>query len=85
MSYDDVKRDIKNFILEEFLSEGYNLSDNELLFDVGIIDSLGMIKLTAFLEENFGVVINPSEVTMDNFDTIEKIAKIVSERTKNNV
>jgi len=44
-----------------------------------------MVKLTAFIEETFGIVINPSEATMDNFDTIEKIAEIVNEKTKKNV
>lgn len=85
MVYDDVKKDIKRFILEEFLPKGYDLKDNEFLFDSGIIDSLGMIKLTAFIEKTFDVVINPSEVTMDNFNTIEKIARIISEKTKKNV
>jgi len=84
MIYGEVKKEIKKFILEEFLPNGYDLNNNELLFDSGIIDSLGMIKLTAFIENTFDIVINPSEVTMDNFNTVEKIARIISEKTKKN-
>jgi len=84
MHLDDVKIAIRGFILEEF-AQHHRLKDDELLFEAGIIDSLGMVKLTAFIEETFGIVINPSEATMDNFDTIEKIAEIVNEKTKKNV
>ena len=81
----NIKKDIKEFILDEFSPEESQLKDNILLFDAGIIDSLGMVKLTAFIKESYGVNINPSEVTMENFNTIEKIAKFISEKTKNNV
>ena len=81
----NIKKDIKEFILDEFSPDESQLKDNILLFDSGIIDSLVMVKLAAFIKESYGVNINPSEVTMENFNTIEKIAKFISEKTKNNV
>lgn len=80
MAVDEIKTDIKNFILEEFSPEDTQLPEDESLFDAGIIDSLGMIKLTAFIEEKYSIVINPSEVTMDNFSTIDKIAKYIGDK-----
>lgn len=82
MSNDEVKERIRKFISEEFLSDGQELKDDESLFVTGIIDSLGMIKLTAFVEEEFGTPINASEVTMDNFGTIEEIAKRVRKKSE---
>lgn len=79
----NIKEEIKKFILEEFLPQGYKLKDDELLFDSGIIDSLGVIKLTAFIEEKFKTVINPSEVRIENFNTVNKIATIITEKIKN--
>lgn len=84
MVYDDVKKEVKRFILEEFLPKGYDLKDDEFLFDSGIIDSLGMIKLMTFIEKTFDLIINPSEISIDNFNTIEKIARIVSKKAKKN-
>lgn len=81
---DDVKKRIKKFILDEFLSENSDLKDDELLFFSGIIDSLGMVQLTAFLEETFGVSINPRDVTMNNFNTINKITDIISKKLEEN-
>lgn len=79
----DILRRIKGFISEEFLSKDMELKENQSLFESGIIDSLGMIKLMAIIEDSFGVIINPSDVAIDNFDTIEKISQIVSERLIN--
>lgn len=76
----DIKEKVKNFIFEEFTVANKKLDDNLPLFEAGLIDSLGMIKLMAFIEESFGVVINPSEVVIDNFDTIDKISRIISEK-----
>lgn len=80
MALEEIKTDIKNFILEEFSPEDTQLPEDESLFDAGIIDSLGMIKLTAFIEEKYSIVINPSEVTMDNFSTIDKIVKYIGDK-----
>ena len=74
----DVKEKIRKFIIDEFMPEGSNLDDNEPLFENGIIDSLGLIKLSTFIGDSFGVVINPSDVSMDNFDNIEKIDNLIS-------
>lgn len=83
-SINNIKKGVKKFVTEEFLPEGTYIKDDELLFDIGIIDSLGLIKLTAFIEENFGVIINPRDIDMDDFNTIEKIARFVNGRKKEN-
>jgi acyl carrier protein len=76
----DIKKSIRIFILEEFGIKDANLDDKESLFDSGIIDSLGMVTLIAFIEGEFKIVINPSEVTMDNFNTINKIAELINKK-----
>mgnify|MGYP001559322701 CR=1 FL=1 len=80
---DKIKEDLKKFVLEEFFPKGRQLSDEESLFHSGIIDSLGVIKLTAFLENNFKVIVNPSEVSMDKFNTINEITRFISEKIEN--
>ncbi|MFC2167000.1 acyl carrier protein [Acidobacteriota bacterium] len=86
MNIDEVKKTIKQFIVKEFLqgSSETNLGDDTLLFDSGIIDSLGMIKLMVCLKESFSLDIKPSDVSMDTFNTIEKIADFVIEKKREN-
>lgn len=77
---DDIKERIKKFIMEEFLHKGYNLKYDELLFDSGIVDSLGFLKLLVFIEKTFDVSIDMSEISIENFNTIEDIAKIINRK-----
>ena len=53
-----MKEKIKKFITENFLFGERELKDDEPLFESGIIDSLGLIKLIAFIEEKFNVSMN---------------------------
>lgn len=50
--------------------------DDELLLD-GHIDSLGIVRLVAFLEEKFGKQIPPEQVTIENFRNVATIARYV--------
>jgi acyl carrier protein len=49
-----------------------------LLFSTGIVDSFGVLELIAFLEETFGVDIDPRRHELTEFDTVGKIATLVA-------
>jgi len=39
----------------------------------GIVDSIGVLELVAFVEENFAFTVDDMDVTPDNFDSVEKL------------
>jgi len=43
----------------------------------GLIDSLGIFKLIAFVEENFRVTIEPDEVLLENFQTLRALRNLI--------
>lgn len=43
------------------------------LFSTGMLDSVSMVGLIAFVEEQAGAHVQPGDVTLDNFDTIDAI------------
>ncbi len=47
------------------------------LFELGYIDSVGVVELLAFLAEEFAVEITDAELLSDGFTTIDGIAGIV--------
>ena len=51
--------------------------DEDLLGN-GIVDSLGMFKLIAFLENEFKVKIPPEDMTVENFNTVQSISEYLS-------
>ncbi len=70
-----IEQIIKEHIIQMFM---YDIPDavlsNDLsLFEEGIVDSLGIFRLGNFLEERFGITINPEEYLLDNFETVNAI------------
>jgi len=47
------------------------LTADEDLLTTGLIDSLGIMKLLAFLEEQFNVKVPAEDMTIENFMTVE--------------
>ena len=50
------------------------------LFEAGLLDSLGAIDLLVAIEEEFGVVIAPTELEREEMNTVNKIIARVKER-----
>ena len=80
----DIKDCIKQFIQTEILydKEKVALEDSTPLIDSGIVDSLGIVKLLAFLEETYAIRMNEDELIPENFESIEVIFLLVEKKIK---
>lgn len=76
---DPIAAAVKSYILEEFLpgAAPSELTDTTPLISGGIVDSLATIKLVAFLEEQYGIVVEPHEASVDYLNTVSDIATFV--------
>jgi len=79
-----VKDQIREFILRDLASaKGVSsFSDSESLMESGVIDSLGIFRLVAFLEETFRVRIGDEEITHDNLKSVDSIEQLVLSKAK---
>ena len=66
----EIKEDIKNYILEASLSDVKDVDDTDLIFENGLLDSMGLLFLIEFLDENFDVKVNDEELNPKNFESI---------------
>lgn len=66
------------------IREFANLNDDPTpetqLFSSGALDSVAMLNLIIFVEEHTGIEIRADEVTLENFDTAERIIRFAQER-----
>ena len=76
----DMKESIRNFIAETTFTEPQKISDEIMIFDEGIFDSMGLLGLINFLEEEFGVVTDDTELVEENFGSVERIAAFVDNK-----
>jgi acyl carrier protein len=65
--------------MQEFLQDKpeIELTDNTKLIDENVLDSLGILLLTSFLQERFGIQIEADEVTLENFETVRALSRLV--------
>jgi acyl carrier protein len=50
------------------------------LISGGLVDSFSLVDLALFIEENYGVRIDDTELNADTFDTLEQLAAIIEDR-----
>lgn len=66
-----------NFITEELLygQEDEPVEPDTDLLVTGLVDSLGIMRLTLHIEETLGIVVPPEDITIENFLTVADMAR----------
>ena len=73
---------IKAFVIANFL-KGDKLAalrDDSLFIEEGIIDSVGVLELVAFIEETFNFRVEDEELVPENLDSIARLVKYVERK-----
>jgi acyl carrier protein len=73
----EIKSKIKEYIVNATLAEDKNISYDTLLFETGLLDSMGLLFLIEFLKEEFGVQVNDEELLPENFESVNSIIKFI--------
>ena len=79
MNAQDITTPVKTFILNEYLpgEDPAALTDTTPLMTTGILDSIAVLKLVTFLENQFGIVVQPHEAVVENLNTLSDMARLV--------
>lgn len=56
------------------------IAPDEPLISGGMIDSFSLIDLALFIEENFGVQIDDTELNAETFDTLDQLTALIQSR-----
>jgi acyl carrier protein len=82
----DTRDRIREFIKQEILFEDQDatLTDDTPLLS-GIIDSLGLTQMVAFIEDEFDVEIDDGDISAPNFRTIEDINRLIQQKLQEKV
>ena len=82
MTGDDLRRQLRDFIEENFLylHPGLELADGDDLLARGVLDSLGFVELVEEVQTRYGVAVEDVEITEDNFGSIDAIVGFVQRK-----
>jgi acyl carrier protein len=78
----EIRDAVHNYILREFLpgESPEELTDETPLISGGILDSISTLKLVAFLEEHFNILVEAYEAGVDHLDSVGRIARLIEEK-----
>jgi acyl carrier protein len=76
-----VSETVRQFIVKNFyVADPAALADDTSLLDAGIIDSTGVLEVTAYLEKEFGIQVADTEMLPENLDSISRISAFVARK-----
>jgi acyl carrier protein len=76
----DIEREIRSFLVDNFLfGRSEALQDDESLLG-GVIDSTGTIELVVFLQERFALTVDEQDVVPENFDSVKHVTAYVAKK-----
>lgn len=78
----DIQAKLKDYLLMELAADlGIEtLSEEDDLLEQGIIDSMGIMNVIAFMEENFEIAVEDQEIVPDNFQTIKNMEQFIGQK-----
>ena len=74
-----IKVKIREYIITTFMNGTDAVADDEQLFESGIIDSIGFIKLLSYIESTFNTPMDISEFSIDS-GTINGITQMIESK-----
>ena len=83
----DEKMKIKQFIVEEFMPDvpAEQLEDDFDLLAGGVVDSLGLLKVVAWLESEYDIGVDESELGPESFRTVNAIHEYIEQQQQSKV
>lgn len=76
MKEEVISERIRRFLIRQF-PRTKNLSNDESLLKNGLIDSLGILEVVAFLENEFRIAVSDDDLLPENFGSVQSIADLV--------
>jgi acyl carrier protein len=73
----DTKNKIKDYIIKSTLADTKNIADDTLIFETGLLDSMGLLFLIEFLKEEFDVEVTDEELLPANFESVNSIINFI--------
>lgn len=74
----DIRSDLLQFVKESLLRGEEEVGPEDSLIDRGIIDSIGLMQLMAFIEERTSTRIPDHYITPDNFQSVVAIEEMLA-------
>ena len=73
------RKEIRDF-LKKMDNRIMKVKDDDSLLTTGIIDSIKMVELLTFIENNYKITVDDDELSPENFETISSIIGFLEQK-----
>lgn len=75
----NISPNIRQFIINNFLfgNESVKINDDDSFLETGIIDSTGILEMIQYIEGEYEIKIDDSELVPENLDSINNIKNFI--------
>ncbi len=79
---ESIEERVRDFISENFpaAQDGEQYSSSQSLIETGVIDSIGVLTLVTWLEQEFEIIVDDEDVVPDNLDSINSLVSYVNRK-----
>jgi acyl carrier protein len=79
--HSEIEAKLMDYIKRQILKRpNYALDREDTLISSGLIDSFHLVDLAVFIEEQFGVRIEDTELNQETFDSVSELAEMIHQR-----
>ena len=72
---------VREFITTNFyVADPAALKDDQSLLETGVVDSTGVLEIVQFLETEFGVKVEDTEILPENVDSIARLTAFIAKK-----
>jgi len=81
MNTEELKTKLAEYLAKDILKQpNRTIQPDEALLSSGLIDSFHLVDLALYVEDNFGVHIDDSELNASTFDSLSQLADLIQTR-----
>ena len=78
---ENIASELREFVTENFLfGQDIALADDDSFLEQGIIDSTGVLELVTFIESQYQITVDDTELVPDNLDSIERLVRFIQSK-----
>jgi acyl carrier protein len=77
----EISKQLSGYIARQILKQpDRSIHAGEALISSGLVDSFSLVDLALYVEDNFGVQIDDTELNADTFDTLDQLVVLIKQR-----
>jgi len=78
---DQIRTAIHDYVVSNFMFGTADVDDDASLIGEGVLDSMAVLEMVLFVEEQLGVAVSDSEVLPAHFDSVNALTAFVASKT----